>query len=109
MSVCHEVDENGHPLVVRNGCHQPREVLTAVAAGAPRVKDQRVDAETTTIVPNVTSFIDCHGLKGASMVVAADAGMLSASNLTALDTRGLSLIVGPRMTKVRGSGVAFPL
>lgn len=45
----HEVDENGHRLVVRNGCHQPREVLTAagaVAVRAPRVNDKRVDADT---------------------------------------------------------------
>ncbi len=46
---CVEVGENGHRLVVRNGCHQPREVLTAagaVAVGAPRVNDIRVDADT---------------------------------------------------------------
>jgi len=45
----HEVDENGHRLVVRNGCHQQREVLTAAGAvvvSAPRVNDKRVDADT---------------------------------------------------------------
>jgi hypothetical protein len=36
------------------------------------------------------------------MVVAADAGMLSASNLKALDALGLSFIVGSRMTKAPG-------
>jgi hypothetical protein len=45
----HERDDNGHRLVVRNGYHQPREVLTsagAVEVVAPRVNDKRVDAET---------------------------------------------------------------
>jgi transposase-like protein len=39
-------DENGHCLVVRNGYHQPRELLTAAGAvevKAPRVNDRRVD------------------------------------------------------------------
>jgi transposase-like protein len=42
-------DESGHRLVVRHGCHQPREVLTSagsVQVTAPRVNDKRVDAET---------------------------------------------------------------
>ncbi|WP_394341133.1 transposase [Mycobacteroides abscessus] len=34
-----QLDENGHRLVVRNGYHQPREVLTA--AGAVQVKAPR--------------------------------------------------------------------
>ena len=44
-----EVDENGYRLVVRNGYHGAREVLTAAGAvpvRAPRVNDQRVDPET---------------------------------------------------------------
>jgi transposase-like protein len=44
-----ERDENGRRLVVRNGSHQPREVLTsagAVEVLAPRVNDRRVDPET---------------------------------------------------------------
>jgi transposase-like protein len=42
-------DESGHRLVVRNGSHAPRDVLTSagsVQAIAPRVNDKRVDAET---------------------------------------------------------------
>ena len=42
-------DENGHRLVVRNGYHQPREVLTAAGAvqvKAPRVNDRRVDPDS---------------------------------------------------------------
>jgi transposase-like protein len=44
-----ERDENGRRLVVRNGSHLPREVLTsagAVAVTAPRVNDRRVDPDT---------------------------------------------------------------
>ena len=44
-----EVDENGCRLVVRNGYHDEREVLTAagaVAVTAPRVNDKRVDPDS---------------------------------------------------------------
>jgi len=44
-----ERDEHGRRLVVRNGSHQPREVLTsagAVEVIAPRVNDKRVDPDT---------------------------------------------------------------
>jgi hypothetical protein len=44
-----EVDANGFRLVVRNGYHGEREVLTAAGAvpvRAPRVNDKRIDAET---------------------------------------------------------------
>ncbi|MCA1695267.1 MAG: IS256 family transposase [Actinobacteria bacterium] len=44
-----ERDENGRRLVVRNGSHQPREVLTsagAVQVVAPRVNDRRTDPDT---------------------------------------------------------------
>ncbi len=59
-------------------------------------------AETTTIVPIITSFLDRHGLQDTPMVVAADAGMLSQSNLKALDELKLSFIVGSRVTKAPG-------
>ncbi|AWT51061.1 IS1634-like element ISMsm6 family transposase [Mycolicibacterium smegmatis] len=59
-------------------------------------------AETTTIVPIITSFLERHNLVGTPMVVAADAGMLSQTNLTALDEQELSFIVGSRMTKAPG-------
>src|SRR3954454_25154100 len=45
----HERDEHGRRLVVRNGTHQPREVLTAAGAvevTAPRVNDRRTDPQT---------------------------------------------------------------
>jgi transposase-like protein len=44
-----QVDENGHRLVVRNGYHDERTVLTAAGAvpvKAPRVNDRRIDADT---------------------------------------------------------------
>ena len=44
-----ERDERGHRLVVRNGSHQPREVMTsagAVEVVAPRVNDRRIDPES---------------------------------------------------------------
>ncbi len=56
-------------------------------------------AETTTLVPIITAFADRHDLTGTPMVVAADAGMLSASNLAALDEAGLGFIVGSRAVK----------
>jgi hypothetical protein len=56
-------------------------------------------AETTTLVPIITAFADRHDLGDTPMVVAADAGMLSASNLAALDEAGLGFIVGSRSVK----------
>ena len=44
-----ELDEHGRRLVVRNGYHHERDVLTAAGAvtvTAPRVNDRRVDADT---------------------------------------------------------------
>lgn len=44
-----QIDDNGHRLVVRNGYHQPREVLTsagAVEVKAPRINDRRADPDT---------------------------------------------------------------
>ena len=56
-------------------------------------------AETKTIVPMVQGFLTAHGVDPASLVVVADAGMLSYSNLTALDEAGCSFIVGSKTTK----------
>jgi transposase-like protein len=44
-----ERDEHGRRLVVRNGTHRPREVLTsagAVEVTAPRVNDRRTEPQT---------------------------------------------------------------
>jgi len=54
-------------------------------------------AETLTIVPIVKAFQQRHDITG--MVVVADAGMLSATNLRELDDAGLRFIVGSRVTK----------
>lgn len=59
-------------------------------------------AETHTIVPIVRQFQARHDLDGAEMVVAVGAGMLSASNLAALDEAGLEFIVGSRATNAPG-------
>lgn len=56
-------------------------------------------AETHTIVPMIRQFQTRHDLAGVEMVVAADAGMLSAGNLKDLDDAGLKFIVGSRVTK----------
>src|SRR5699024_758873 len=74
------VDRNGFPLEV--GCYEGN------------------TAETSTIIPIVQQFQARHGL--ADMVVVADAGMLSTSNLTALDEAGLRFIVGSRAVKAPG-------
>lgn len=71
------VDRRGFPLEI--GCYEGNK------------------AETLTIVPIVKAFQARHGL--ADMVVVADAGMLSSSNLRDLDEAGLRFIVGSRVTK----------
>ncbi|HET7327166.1 MAG TPA: IS1634 family transposase [Nocardioidaceae bacterium] len=71
------VDRNGFPLEI--GCFEGDK------------------AETLTIVSIVEQFAERHGI--ADMVVVADAGMLSAKNLTALDEAHLRFIVGSRATK----------
>ena len=71
------VDRAGFPLEI--GCYEGNK------------------AETTTIIPIVRQFQERHSL--VDMVVVADAGMLSASNLKDLDEAGLRFIVGSRVTK----------
>ena len=57
-------------------------------------------AETTTIIPIVEAFQAAHGIE--ELVIVADAGMLSATNLTALDDARLRFIVGARTTRAPG-------
>nr|WP_234415860.1 MULTISPECIES: IS1634 family transposase [unclassified Actinomyces] len=54
-------------------------------------------AETSTLIPMIQEFREASGIE--HLVVVADAGMLSAANLQALDQAGLGFIVGSRMTK----------
>jgi hypothetical protein len=58
-------------------------------------------AETTTLLPVPRTFQARHGITrpGNGMVVVADAGMLSAGNLNAIEDAGFSFIVGSRITK----------
>ena len=56
-------------------------------------------AETKTIIPMVQDFLQAHDIAPKGLVVVADAGMLSADNLAALDQAGLSFIVGSKTTK----------
>lgn len=51
-------------------------------------------AETKTLIPVLTGFADRHHV--ADVVVVADAGMLSAANLMALEEAGFGFIVGSR-------------
>ena len=74
------VDRHGFPLQV--GCWEGNK------------------AETTTIIPIAEAFQAAHGI--ADLVVVADAGMLSAANLTALDEARLRFIVGARTTRAPG-------
>jgi hypothetical protein len=53
-------------------------------------------AETLTILPVIKSFQQRHQIEG--MVVVADAGMLSGTNLRELDEAGFGFIVGSRQT-----------
>lgn len=65
-------------------------------------------AETLTLIPIVKQFQTRHGL--ADIVIVADAGMLSATNLRDLDEADLRFIVGSRVTKApTRSGVPLPL
>ncbi|WP_435113948.1 IS1634 family transposase [Nocardiopsis synnemataformans] len=54
-------------------------------------------AEKLTLVPIIERFRSRHDIQ--DMVVVADAGMLSATNLARLDEAGLRFIVGSRTTK----------
>ena len=54
-------------------------------------------AETTTIIPVLEAFQERHGI--TDLVVVADAGMLSANNLNAIEDAGFRFIVGSRLTK----------
>jgi hypothetical protein len=74
------VDRHGFPLEI--GCFEG---------------DKAETSTTLTIVPIVEQFATRHSI--ADMVVVADAGMLSATNLTTLDESNLKFIVGSRTTK----------
>jgi transposase-like protein len=98
-----ERDENGRRLVVRNGSHQSREVLTsagAVEVTAPRVNDRRVDPDTgqrarfaSAILPpwcrktpkltEVLPLLYLHGLSSGDFVPALGQFLGSSAGLSA--------------------------
>ncbi|HWD02529.1 MAG TPA: IS256 family transposase [Amycolatopsis sp.] len=97
-----ERDEHGHRLVVRNGRHAPREVLTsagAVEVTAPRVNDKRVDPATgerqrfssailppwarkTPKITEVLPLLYLHGLSSGDFVPALGQFLGSAKGLS---------------------------
>jgi transposase-like protein len=98
-----ERDERGRRLVVRNGSHQPREVLTsagAVEVVAPRVNDRGTDPETgqrrrfssailppwarkTPKVTEVLPLLYLHGLSTSDFVPALGQFLGSSAGLSA--------------------------
>jgi transposase-like protein len=97
-----ERDENGRRLVVRNGYHQSREVLTsagAVQVTAPRVNDKRTDPATgqrqrfcsailpawarkTPKVAEVLPLLYLHGLSSGDFVPALGQFLGSSAGLS---------------------------
>lgn len=55
-------------------------------------------AETATILPTLRAFMSTHGL--AEVVIVADAGMVSAANMEAIEAERLSFILGARIPRV---------
>jgi transposase-like protein len=98
-----ERDENGHRLVVRNGTHARREVLTSagsVEVVAPRVNDKRIDPETgerqrfssailppwarkTPRIDEVLPLLYLHGLSSGDFVPALGQFLGSSKGLSA--------------------------
>jgi transposase-like protein len=98
-----ERDENGRRLVVRNGSHQTREVLTsagAVEVTAPRVNDRRTDPDTgerrrfssailppwcrkTPKITEVLPLLYLHGLSSGDFVPALGQFLGSSAGLSA--------------------------
>jgi putative transposase len=98
-----ERDEHGHRLVVRNGSHEPREVLTsagAVEVTAPRVNDRRTDPQTgeryrfssailppwcrkTPKITEVLPLLYLHGLSTGDFVPALGQFLGSSAGLSA--------------------------
>jgi putative transposase len=107
-----ELDDSGHRLVVRNGYHAEREVITAAGAvqvRAPRVNDKRIDPQTgvrqrfsSSVLPawarkspkvaEVLPLLYLHGLSSSDFVAALEQFLgtgtgLSAATVTRLTTQ----------------------
>src|SRR3954464_15341677 len=105
-----ERDEHGRRLVVRNGTHQPREVLTsagAVEVVAPRVNDRRTNPDTgerqkfssailppwcrkTPKITEVLPLLYLHGLSSGDFVPALGQFLGSSAGLSAPGITGLT-------------------
>jgi Transposase DDE domain len=55
-------------------------------------------AETATMLPTIEAFIKAHKLKDVTIV--ADAGMIFAANIKAIEAAGLSFILGVKMPEI---------
>jgi hypothetical protein len=98
-----ERGEDGRRLVVRNGYHQPREILTsagAIEVTVPRVNDKRTDPDTgerkrfssailppwarkTPKITEVLPLLDLHGLSSGDFVPALGQFLGSPAGLSA--------------------------
>ena len=119
-----QLDENGHRLVVRNGYHQPRDVLTAAGAvevTAPRVNDKRVDPDSgerqrfsSAILPawarkspqisEVLPLLYLHGLSTGTSVPALEQFLGSGAGLSASTITRLTAQWQEEAARVRPSG-----
>jgi len=96
-----QVDEHGHRLVVRNGSHAQREVMTAagaVAVRAPRVNDKRTDAESGERRRFCSAILPAWARK--SPKVAEVLPLLYLHGLSSLD-------FGPALEQFLGSGAGL--
>ncbi|WP_396905735.1 IS256 family transposase [Mycolicibacterium phlei] len=96
-----QLDEDGRRLVVRNGYHQPRKVLTAAGAvevKAPRVNDRRVDPDTGERKRFSSAILPAWARKSAQM----------SEVLPLLYLHGLSTSdFGPALEQFLGSGAGL--
>ena len=96
-----QLDENGHRLVVRNGYHHERKVLTAAGAvtvKAPRVNDRRVDPDSSERQRFSSAILPAWARKSAQMTEV----------LPLLYLHGLSTSAfGPALEQFLGSGAGL--
>ncbi len=96
-----QCDENGHRLVVRNGYHAEREVLTgagAVSVRAPRVNDKRIDEASGERSRFASAILPAWARK--SPKVAEVLPLLYLHGLSSLD-------FGPALEQFLGSGAGL--
>ena len=96
-----EVEDHGHRLVVRNGYHVERDVMTAagtVTVKAPRVNDKRIDPDTGTRKKFASSILPAWARKSTQV----------SEVLPLLYLHGLSTSdFGPALEQFLGSGAGL--